>query len=676
MSKFKFRIGAKLGISAGIGVLLVGVMLTSQIIGGSSVASSSDSAITQRIVTQDAAETKASARGMMIGLRDLRLAQTAADVEKATAYLRAREEALVGFADSGLKLAHTAENRERFQKIKTLAANYSTLGKEIATEKNELFALVAKRQDNGDAWRRHYGAVIKALEISRSPKAGEMEIALRAAAGTFDDARTAGWRYAATAEPAQVERVTANVDKALTQLRKLREGADDKALTATIDDTIQAVADFKTIMARYILLSDQITALSRDKAAPMAAEMGDLADKTVEAAKQQAEAAHATAASTSASVERLGLGMGFFVVIVLIGSAVFGMLSIARPIRRIAEVLLELGGGNKQVEVPYVGRGDEIGEAANAANIFKENLIRIEQMEAEQRQAEVRVAAQRKADMHQLADTFQAAVGEIVEAVSSASTELEAAAGTLTKTAEQTQSLSGAVAAASEEASTNVQSVASATEEMTSSVNEISRQVQESAKIAAEAVKQAQQTDARIGELSHAAGRIGDVVKLITAIAEQTNLLALNATIEAARAGEAGRGFAVVASEVKQLASQTAKATEEISTQIAGMQTATQDAVAAIKMIGGTIGRISEIAATIAAAVEEQGAATGEIARNVGEAAKGTAMVASNVTDVNRGAGETGSASSQVLSSAQSLSSESNRLKLEVDKFLSTVRAA
>jgi methyl-accepting chemotaxis protein len=211
---------------------------------------------------------------------------------------------------------------------------------------------------------------------------------------------------------------------------------------------------------------------------------------------------------------------------------------------------------------------------------------------------------------------------------------------------------------------------------MTSSVNEISRQVQDSAKIANEAVQQAQRTDSRINALSQAAGRIGDVVKLITAIAEQTNLLALNATIEAARAGDAGRGFAVVASEVKQLASQTAKATDDIATQIAGMQTATQESVAAIKEIGATIGRIAGIASTIAAAVEEQGAATQEIARNVGEAAKGTSQVAANISDVNRGASETGSASSQVLTSAQSLSGESQHLKLEVDKFLSTVRAA
>jgi methyl-accepting chemotaxis protein len=282
----------------------------------------------------------------------------------------------------------------------------------------------------------------------------------------------------------------------------------------------------------------------------------------------------------------------------------------------------------------------------------------------------------RHATLEKLASGFSNSVGAIVENVSASAGQLETAAGTLTKTAETTQQIAGAVASASEEASANVQSVASATEEMTSSVNEISRQVQESARIAGEAVQQAQQTDTRINELSQAASRIGDVVKLITSVAEQTNLLALNATIEAARAGDAGRGFAVVASEVKQLASQTAKATEEISTQIASMQQATQDSVAAIKAIGGTIGRISEIASTIAAAVEEQGAATQEIARNVGEAAKGTALVASNITDVNRGASETGSASAQVLSSAQSLSSESNHLKAEVDKFLMTVRAA
>jgi methyl-accepting chemotaxis protein len=278
--------------------------------------------------------------------------------------------------------------------------------------------------------------------------------------------------------------------------------------------------------------------------------------------------------------------------------------------------------------------------------------------------------------MRNLAHNFEAAVGEIINTVSSASTELEASAGSLTKTAEMTERLSAAVASASVEASANVQSVASATEEMTSSVNEIGRQVTESAAIADEAVHQAERTDAGISELSRAAERIGDVLKLITSIAEQTNLLALNATIEAARAGDAGRGFAVVASEVKALAAQTAKATDDIGQQIVGIQTATQASVAAIKQIGGTIKRISEIGATIAAAVEQQNAATREISHHVQEVAGGTAKVATNISEVSRGASETGSASSQVLSSAQSLSSESNRLKLEVGKFLDTVRAA
>jgi methyl-accepting chemotaxis protein len=246
----------------------------------------------------------------------------------------------------------------------------------------------------------------------------------------------------------------------------------------------------------------------------------------------------------------------------------------------------------------------------------------------------------------------------------------------LTRTAEETQQLSGMVEAASGEASNNVRSVAAATDEMTASIAEISRQVQESNRITGEAVSQAEVTDQRINELSKAALRIGDVINLITTIAEQTNLLALNATIEAARAGESGRGFAVVAQEVKALAAQTAKATSEISSQIAGMQVATQDSVLAIKQIGSTIGRISEIAATIAVSVEQQGGATQEIARNVEQAALGTSRVATNIVDVNNGARETGFASAKVLSSARSLSGESNRLKLQVGRFLNMVRTA
>ena len=356
-------------------------------------------------------------------------------------------------------------------------------------------------------------------------------------------------------------------------------------------------------------------------------------------------------------------------------SALIGR-SISRALSAMVRIMIRLAGGDVAVAIPGLGRKDEIGEMAGAVEVFKNNMIEAERLRAEQQETERRHAEQRKLDMHKLADQFETAVGEIVETVSSAATELEASAVTLTTTAERSEKLATMVATASEEASTNVQSVASASEQLTSSVSEISRQVQESSRVAGNAVSQAQKTNARVAELSKAASRIGDVVELINTIAGQTNLLALNATIEAARAGEAGRGFAVVASEVKVLAEQTAKATDEISQQISGIQAATQESVGAIKEIGDTIGLMSEISSTIAAAVEEQGAATQEISRNIQHAAQGTSQVSSNITDVQHGASETGSASSQVHSAARSLSGESNRLKLEVGKFLDTVRAA
>jgi methyl-accepting chemotaxis protein len=345
------------------------------------------------------------------------------------------------------------------------------------------------------------------------------------------------------------------------------------------------------------------------------------------------------------------------------------------PLSTLTGVVSELAAGKHDVVVPAIDRDDEIGTMAQSLQVFKEALV-AKQAADQAASVEADAKIKRGQRVDRITGDFETVIGGIVEVVSSASTALEASAGTLTATAARSEELTSVVAAASEEASTNVQSVASATEEMASSVNEISRQVQDSARIASEAVSQAQGTNDRVAELAKAAARIGDVVELINQIAGQTNLLALNATIEAARAGEAGRGFAVVASEVKALAEQTSKATDEISQQIQGIQSATQESVGAIREIGNTIGRMSEIASAIAAAVEEQGAATQEIARNVQRAAQGTQQVSANIADVQHGASRTGSESSQVLSAARSLSGESNRLKLEVSKFLSAVRAA
>ena len=393
----------------------------------------------------------------------------------------------------------------------------------------------------------------------------------------------------------------------------------------------------------------------------------------VEGLYKQADAAEAA----TRDAVRLWMMTTFFVTVVVL--AVVGFFlgrSISEALSGMVNAMTRLARGELSIAVPGVGRKDEIGEMAGAVEVFRNNMAEAERLRAEQVDADTRRRTQRKADMKLLADNFEGAIGEIIETVSSAATELEASSNTLTQAAERSNGLATAVASASEEASANVQSVSSASEEMTTSISEISRQVQESSRVADVAVEQAQRTNSRVAELTKAAGRIGDVVDLINTIAGQTNLLALNATIEAARAGEAGRGFAVVASEVKALAEQTAKATGEISQHIGAIQTATQDSVGAIKEIGDTIARMSEISSTIAAAVEEQGAATQEISRNIQHAAHGTSEVSANIGDVQRGAGETGAASAQVHSAAQSLSQESNRLKSEVARFLDSVRAA
>jgi methyl-accepting chemotaxis protein len=480
-----------------------------------------------------------------------------------------------------------------------------------------------------------------------------------------------------------------DVDHALERLRADAAAATRQiesaiALTDTPADKAQ-LQKLASLAADYVGVAVQLAAAAKDygdtvsmvqHASEIGSAMNGLIEKSTENLIDAANERDAQASAERERVGRIDLGIGLFVIAVLGGVALFGALAIIGPVRRIGDVLLEIAHGNKDVEVPYTGRADEVGSTARAAQTFKEKLIRIEQLEIAEKETARRTAEQRRVDINHVAGAFETTVASVVRSVSTSSTELEAAAEALGTMAGATRDLSGKVLSASAQAAENVQSVSLATEELIVSVGEIGRQVRESTRIAREAVAQAEKTDGRIAELTRAAARITDVVKLITAIAEQTNLLALNATIEAARAGEAGKGFAIVAQEVKALAAQTANATGEIGMQIAGVQAATQDSVGSIKEIGGTIGRIAEIAAAITAAVELQEATTREIAVNVQAATGSAAHVAANIAEVNDSAGGITSASTQILNSAKSLSQEGSRLSTEMEKLLMAVCAA
>ncbi|MFN3077578.1 MAG: methyl-accepting chemotaxis protein [Alphaproteobacteria bacterium] len=354
----------------------------------------------------------------------------------------------------------------------------------------------------------------------------------------------------------------------------------------------------------------------------------------------------------------------------MIGSGISG------PVRAMTEAMTRLAGGDKTVDIPATGNKDEIGDMAKAVQVFKDHAIQVDRMTAEAEEQKKRAETEKKKAMNELANNFEASVKGVVNAVASASTEMQATAQSMSSISEETSRQATSVAAASEQASTNVQTVSAAAEELSSSIGEISRQVSQAARISRNAMDQAQHTDRMVQGLASAADRIGEVVKLINDIASQTNLLALNATIEAARAGDAGKGFAVVANEVKSLANQTAKATDEISAQIGSVQSATKEAVTAIQGITTTISEVSEISSSIASAVEEQGAATKEIARNVDQAAAGTQDVSRNISGVTTAAEEAGQSANQVLVAASELSRQSEALRGEVDRFVARIRTA
>jgi methyl-accepting chemotaxis protein len=482
-------------------------------------------------------------------------------------------------------------------------------------------------------------------------------------------------RFVAGHDLSLAEDIRASTQQAIKAVADLAHVAPDAAEQALASDLSKMSEAYGANLDRCIALQSEVDGFFQGDFAVTGQLMGKSAVDIEQSASR--ELASLSESTANAIVTSIRWSIILSVTALLTGILLAWLIarSIIRPIEDMTGTMQRLSEGDKTVIVPALTNRDEIGDMGRAVQVFKDNAIRMEQMQAEQEAAEKRVAAERRQALLGMADDFEMQVKHVVRAVAAQASELQATAGSLSATSEEASSRSTMVAAAAEQASTNVQTVAAAAEELSSSIGEISRQVSRSAEMSQAAVSEAHHTNEIIGGLATAAQKIGDVVNLITDIASQTNLLALNATIEAARAGEAGKGFAVVANEVKSLANQTARATEEIGQQVGDIQAATREAVKAIGDITGSITSINEVATVIASAVEEQGAATQEIARNEQQAAAGTRDVTMNIGGVQHAAGEAGHGAGEVLDAARDLSKQTESLNNQVDGFIQNIRA-
>jgi methyl-accepting chemotaxis protein len=672
----KVGIGAKLGLSIGVGVVLIVGMIVSEHFRSRFVAGLVADAGKQQAIVLESTMTEVVLQTAQIAGRDLRKARTTDQVD---AQLRQLQEVADQVRDKLAvleALAASAEARRNFSSVGELTLAYIGALREIGAKQTEILSLFKVLDQVETTWTRAFNQLLNSDTFSLMENVTLIETLINEAGSAFKDARTATWRYFVLSEPAQVARITGAADQAVEKLGYARRDVKDRKAIQDIERLQELVPEYVHILKAITNAIDTQLRIQANQADSAESAARLLLDDIVSTATELSDKATSEAGAGSKEAERLRIGAGVAVAILFLGIALFASRAIGRPIRDIGGVLIQLAGGKTDVKIPYVVRGDEIGDTARAASVFKDSLLRMAEIEAQQSEVETRARAERKSEMNRLADTFEQTIGEIVNSVSATSSQLESSASTLTKAADSTRELAGAVASAAEQASNNVRTVSEATEEISASTGEISRQSRTSSDKAQDAVRQAETTDGRMADLLDAASRIGEVVNLITSIAGQTNLLALNATIEAARAGESGRGFAIVASEVKMLAKRTTEATEEIRAHVDGIQAASRDSVSALKEIRGTISHLAEIAAAIAVAVDEQDATTHDISRNIKQVAQGTSEVAASILEVNKGASETGAASTDVLVSARTLAGESSKLRAEAHNFLATVRAA
>ena len=608
--------------------------------------------------------------------RDLRLAKTSSDVNAVLQYLKSRTVDANSAYDSAIAIATQDEDKQYLAKAKDAFNNYIAAAQEIAGLQYEIIKLRDQQLVENREWSKRFDTLINGAAIATAANRHALENNLQQANSEYMRAGSISWSRFVRSDSAQMNSIFDALGTASLLLDEYRSMMRHPEAQAAIDELLKFPPRYKSIVDAQTVAVQNQTGLLQQRAEPRRAEASDTTGLIAIGADQRANQLAARTVKETSHAAWINLIVGALAILVLFGVAILSSLTIGRPIRRIAEVLRHLAGGRNTIEIPYQGRQDEVGDAARAASIFRDNIVRVQELEADQKRAVEDAANARREQTHQLADEFEQVVGAIVQTVSRATEELQGTAKSLTQTADGTHHLANSVSVVATEASNSVRSVAIASDQLASSIAEIGQQAQQSRHIAEEAVRSAATTDARIAQMTQAADRIGHVLSLITGIAQKTNLLALNATIEAARSGEAGRGFAVVASEVKALASQTAKATEDIAVQIADIQVVTRDLVTAIKDIGSIIQRVSEIATAITSAVEEQHAATREIAYNVQEAAQGTDNVTAKIKNLEVDASETGVAANQVFSFATQLAAEGNSLKVQVEKFLRTVRAA